>query len=134
MQEFVPKSGNNYVVMRHGESESNVAGVISANIENKDVVTEAGVQQVLAATDELKGHNIDLIIVSPFMRTQQTAELVREQLGLPVEAVIVDDSIREFDLADEFEGSVGIMIMQLTLQLGRNDLPRSFLVQKTVVM
>jgi len=104
MQEFVPKSGNNYVVMRHGESESNVAGVISANIENKDVVTDTGVQQVLTATEELKDHNIDLIIVSPFMRTKQTAELVREQLGLPVEAVIVDDRIREFDLADEFEG------------------------------
>ena len=104
MQEFVPKSGNTYTLMRHGESESNVAGVISANITNKDVVTEAGVQQVLKTAEALKGHNIDLIIVSPFMRTKQTAELMRGQLGLSEDAVIVDDRIREFDLADEFEG------------------------------
>jgi isoleucyl-tRNA synthetase len=104
LKSYVPKSNNHYFVMRHGQSESNVAGVISANITNDDPVTEEGKQQALATAAELQNQNIDLIIVSPFMRTQQTAELVREQLGLPADAVIVDDRIREFDLADEFEG------------------------------
>ena len=104
LKTYVPKSNNNYFVMRHGQSESNVAGVISANITNDDPVTEEGKQQALATAAELQNQNIDLIIVSPFMRTQQTAELVREQLGLPADAVVVDDRIREFDLADEFEG------------------------------
>lgn len=104
LKEYVPQSGNEYFVMRHGESKSNVAGVISANIKNEDPLTEKGREQVLASVAELQKQKIDMIIVSPFMRTQQTAELVREQLGLPSDAVYVDERIREFDLADELEG------------------------------
>jgi len=37
LQEFVPKSGNQYLLMRHGESKSNVAGVVSTNKEPKMV-------------------------------------------------------------------------------------------------
>lgn len=104
LKQYVPKSNNTYVVMRHGESESNVKGVISANMQNDDSITDTGREQVLATAAELKNHDIDLIIVSPFMRTKQTAEIVREQLGLVADSVIVDERIREFDLADEFEG------------------------------
>ncbi len=104
LKEYVPKSGNSYFVMRHGQSTSNVAGVISSNIENEDPVTAEGIEQVLVSARQLQDKQIDLIIVSPFMRTKQTAELVREQLGLAAEAVIIDERIREFNLADEFEG------------------------------
>ena len=104
LKQYVPKSNNTYVVMRHGESTSNVAGVISSNIDNNDPITEKGQQQALATAEKLRDQQIDLIIVSPFMRTRQTAELVREQLGLATDALIVDDRIREFDLAEEFEG------------------------------
>jgi isoleucyl-tRNA synthetase len=104
LKQYVPKSGNQYFAMRHGESESNVAGVISANIKNDDSVTEAGLEQVKKAAAELKGENIDLIIASPFMRTKQTAELVRAELGLPETALLFDEIIREYDLADEYEG------------------------------
>jgi len=104
LKEYIPRSNNTYVVMRHGESTSNVAGVISSNIDNDDPITENGKRQALATAEKLRDEQIDLIIVSPFMRTRQTAELVRDQLGLAPEAVIVDDRIREFDLADTFEG------------------------------
>jgi isoleucyl-tRNA synthetase len=104
LKEFVPKSGNQYFVMRHGESESNVAEVISANIDNDDSITSIGKEQVIKAAAELKNENIDLIIASPFMRTKQTAELIRAELGLPETALLFDEIIREYDLADEFEG------------------------------
>lgn len=104
LQEHVPKSGNQYFVMRHGESESNVKGVISANIDNQDSVTETGRAQVAETATALKGKEIDLIIASPFVRTRETAELMREQLGLSEDAVVIDERIREFDLGDEFEG------------------------------
>ncbi len=104
LKQYVPKSGNQYFVMRHGESESNVAGVISANIDNDDSITEAGKEQVKRAAVELKSENIDLIIASPFMRTRQTAELVRTELGLSETSLLFDEIIREYDLADEFEG------------------------------
>ena len=104
LQQYVPKSGNTYFTMRHGQSTSNVAGVISANINNEDPVTETGKAQVQASAASLKEKNIDLIITSPFMRTKQTAALLQAELGLGAEAVVVDARIREFDLADEFEG------------------------------
>ncbi len=106
LKEYVPKSGNQYFVMRHGESEGNVAGVISANINNDDSVTEKGRGQAQATASELEEKNIDLIIASPFMRTRQTAEIVRVKFGLPEAAVVFDDRIRELDLADELEGKL----------------------------
>ena len=104
LHEYSPKSGNQYFVMRHGESESNVARVISANIDNVDHVTENGKTQVATAAETLSEKNIDLIITSPFMRTKETAEQLREAFGLSEEAVVVDERIREFDIADSFEG------------------------------
>lgn len=104
LKKFVPASGNTYFVMRHGESESNVARIISANIDNQDDLTEVGKEQVAVAVEELKDKGIDLIISSPFQRTSHTAALLREGLGLPEDAMIYDERIREYDLADEFEG------------------------------
>jgi len=104
LKQFVPKSGNEYVVMRHGESESNAKGVISANIENDDSITDTGKEQVKATAAELKDAGIELIVHSPFMRTTQTAEVMRDELGLSADALVVAPEIREFDLADEFEG------------------------------
>ena len=104
LKEFIPSSNNKYIVMRHGESESNVEGIISANIDNDDSITEAGKEQVKKAAAELKDQNIDLIISSPFMRTRQTAEIVREELGLSETSLLFDEIIREYDLSDEYEG------------------------------
>lgn len=104
LKEHVPKSCNEYYVMRHGQSQSNVDGVISANIDNDDPITEEGKQQVMATAAELKDAGIELIIHSPFMRTTQTAELMRDALGLPAEALVVDEQIREYKLVDALEG------------------------------
>jgi isoleucyl-tRNA synthetase len=104
LKALVPKSNNNYFVMRHGESESNVAAVISSNIDNDDSITDAGKEQVKKTAADLKEQNIDIIIASPFMRTRQTAELVRQELGLPETALLFDEIIREYDIADEYEG------------------------------
>lgn len=104
LQAHVPKSGNEYFVMRHAESESNVKRVISANIDNEDNLTANGKTQAAATAEALKDKNIDLIIASPFQRTTETAALVREGLGLPEDAVHYDERLREFDLDDSFEG------------------------------
>lgn len=104
MQAYAPQSGNEYFVMRHGESESNVKGVISANIDNQDELTATGKEQTMTTAQALKDQNIDMIIASPFMRTTQTAQLVMETLGLAEDALVFDERIREFDLDDSFEG------------------------------
>lgn len=104
LKEYVPNSGNQYFVMRHGESTSNAKGVISANVDNDDPLTEQGQQQVRDTAAHLQDAGIELIIHSPFMRTTQTAQLMRDELGLPADALVAAPEIREFDLADEFEG------------------------------
>lgn len=98
----VPKSGNTYLIMRHGEAESNVTGSISAQKEHNDPLTEKGTEQVKTAAEELKGKGIDLIIHSGFIRTKMTAELVAETLG--VSELIEDERIQELQMPSEFEG------------------------------
>jgi len=100
MLEYVPKSGNKYLTMRHGQSESNVAKIISCNKDNADGLTEEGRTQAKLAAEEL--NDIDLIIHSGFERTKETAEIVAERLG-DIE-MLEDDRIRELDLSDNFEG------------------------------
>ncbi|MCA9366594.1 class I tRNA ligase family protein, partial [Candidatus Kaiserbacteria bacterium] len=101
LQEFVPKSGNTYILMRHGEAESNVAEVISANKENNDPLTENGKAQVVEALVHIPT-DVDVIIHSGFMRTKATAELIAEHC--PQAELIEDDRIKELDIADSYEG------------------------------
>jgi len=104
LKQYVPKSGNEYFVMRHGEAQSNVDGVISTNIEQEDDLTDAGKEQIQAAVTDLQDKGIDLIIASPFQRTSHSAALLREGLGLPEEALVYDARIGEYQLADEYQG------------------------------
>ena len=90
------KSGNTYFVMRHGEAEHNLGGFISDAKDAPDHLTEKGKEQVRQSAEAIKNKKIDLIVASPFIRTEETTEIVREVLGLPKESVITDDRLHEF--------------------------------------
>jgi isoleucyl-tRNA synthetase len=98
LKQYVPKSGNTYLLMRHGESESNHSDVTCTNIEDENPLTELGKTQAVASAELLKDKNIDLIITSPFERTRQTAEIVRDALQLEQSQVIVDARLEEVQL------------------------------------
>ncbi len=100
IKQYAKKSGNSYIVMRHGESESNTRGVCSGDPNNNHPLTEKGRADARASAEALKGKGITTIIASPNMRTQQTARIVAETIGLPVEAIITDARIKEFDFGD----------------------------------
>ena len=104
LQEYVPRSGNRYFLMRHGETEGNLSRRISTDAAHVDPLTENGVAQVKEAAKKLATNKIDLIIASPFHRTKETAELVRAELGLPEDAVIVDARIGEMAVGDALQG------------------------------
>ncbi len=104
MQEFVPKSGNSYILMRHGEAASNLTGKISAKNDNQDILTELGIEQVGLAAQRLKDKKIDLIIHSGFLRTKNTAEIIAKELGLPAENVMEDRRLIELQAGEDFEG------------------------------
>jgi isoleucyl-tRNA synthetase len=101
LQEYVPKSGNQFVLMRHGESESNINLIVSSNKDSQDGLTEKGREQVQVAKDNIEA--VDIIIHSGFQRTRETAEIVAEKF--PNAELVEDSRIRELDLNDDYEGN-----------------------------
>jgi isoleucyl-tRNA synthetase len=98
------RSGNTYLIMRHGEAESNVAGVVNCDKDSNDGLTETGRAQAQEAAAKLKEGGVDIIYHSGFARTRETAEIVREALGLSVEQVIEDERLAELRIGPDYEG------------------------------
>lgn len=91
---------NDYTSMRHGESEHNLKGVMNAIPDAPYHITDLGKKEVKEGASSLK--KVDVIYASPFLRTRETAEIVKETLGISAE-IIFDDRLREFGIGT-FEG------------------------------
>lgn len=98
IEELKQRPKNTYFVIRHGQSENNVTKTMSSVVTNKHHLTDLGKEQVRKSAETLKHKKIDLIITSPFLRTKETAEIVREVLGLGRDQVIEDTKIVEWKL------------------------------------
>ncbi len=97
---MVRRSGNRYFVMRHGEAKDNVKNIEDIAGDPNNHLTDKGKNEVVQTAAELKNEKIDLIIASPFLRTQETAKMVQKDLGLPDSALVTDDRLREVESAD----------------------------------
>lgn len=71
-------------LIRHGQSEANVQGVISDVITRPVSITKIGVTQVQKSAKKLKDKNIEIIYASPFLRTIQTAEIISKEIEVPI--------------------------------------------------
>jgi isoleucyl-tRNA synthetase len=89
------RSSNSWFAMRHGEAESNARGFVSQDNAAPAHLTETGRAQAAASAEDLKKQGITKIYCSPLFRTMETAEIVREALGLPASAVVVDERLKE---------------------------------------
>ncbi|MDE2116929.1 MAG: class I tRNA ligase family protein, partial [Patescibacteria group bacterium] len=100
----IKRSGNTYLLLRHGECEANVEGI--SNSEKLDAygLTEKGRDEVAARIKEIKKHGVDLIVASDFLRTKETARLVADALGIPERDIVYDERLREYDVGPEREG------------------------------
>jgi isoleucyl-tRNA synthetase len=98
LKQKTKKSGNAYYVMRHGETENNLKGIVSSNVNSEDCLTDHGHTQVQKTAEELKEKHIDLIVTSPFVRTKESAEIVAETLGLDKDSIVYDDRLHEMSL------------------------------------
>ncbi|MEK7641930.1 MAG: class I tRNA ligase family protein [Patescibacteria group bacterium] len=96
------KTRNEYFIMRHGEAENNVEGILNSDPSKQYHLTQKGKDQVSESTRSLKG-KIDLIYVSPLLRARETAEIAAQAAGLSVEAIISDDRLIEMGMG-ELEG------------------------------
>ena len=81
-------------LLRHGEAEAR------ARNDAERPLTERGRKEVRRSAERLRGRPLQYILASPYLRAQQTAEIVREVLGLPLPLTTVDwatpdDSPRE---------------------------------------
>ncbi len=102
LKTYVPKSGNEYLVMRHAEARSNVEGFLNGDATKDNPVTEKGMEQIKDAVASLPS-DIDYIFYSPLPRAKTTAAMVAELLGLPDSVLIEDARIRESGMG-ELEG------------------------------
>lgn len=60
-------------VIRHGETEENITGVMQGNMDT--VLNETGRKQAIALREKVNNANIDFAVVSPKKRTMETADL-----------------------------------------------------------
>ena len=84
------------ILIRHGESEANVRGILSEELEYYNL-TESGRSQAERIGNILRNYRIDGIFSSPILRTRETAEIISRVTGIRVE--ILED-IRESGLGD----------------------------------
>ncbi|UVE19275.1 phosphohistidine phosphatase SixA [Pseudomonas sp. LS44] len=70
-------------LLRHGEAEPH------ARTDAERHLTKRGRKEVLQSSAQLDGRPLAAILASPYIRAQQTAELVREALGVRVSITTV---------------------------------------------
>jgi len=78
-------------LLRHGESAGN-AGRVFATRSLDPPLTETGVAQVTMQAEALSSVRFGAIYASPLLRARQSAAIVSQRCGLPVQVV---DSLRE---------------------------------------
>lgn len=104
LKSLTKKSGNQYFVMRHGQTEHNLKELWNYGNQDGDPLTAAGRLQVDATVATLKQHKIDLIIASPFLRTLETAGVLATALGIAPEAIITDPRLAEWRVGSDYDG------------------------------
>lgn len=82
-------------LLRHGQ-----AGPYVRTGDHLRELTDRGRREVLHAAGHLLGESLDAILVSPYVRAQQTADLVHEALGrapalITIDGITPDDDPRE---------------------------------------
>jgi len=102
LKQRTKRSGNTYVLMRHGEAENNTGALHLQKTHVSGALTDKGKQQAIDAAAALR-EQPDIIIASPYVRTRETATSVASALGYKNE-VLYDDRLREWDVRTIYEG------------------------------
>jgi phosphohistidine phosphatase len=81
-------------LLRHGEAEP------QARTDAQRELTRHGAKQVMRSAAQLLGRPLMVILASPYVRTQQSAQLLRETLGLGIEIISVPWLTPDAELAE----------------------------------
>ncbi len=108
LKKHTKKSGNTYFVMRHGQSEGNVLGLLDSDGDATNFLTEKGRQQAEVGATSLEGKGVSKIYASPLLRARETAEIVAKKLGFDSETINYDERLRELNFGTFFAGKKGV--------------------------
>ena len=86
--------------VRHGKSIANANATIG---EPDTPLAEEGLEQARVTGYDLRSQNVTKIVCSPFIRAQQTAEIIAGELGLPLDSIQVIPEFHERRMG-ELEG------------------------------
>lgn len=94
------------LLLRHGQTAMSIEKRFSGS--SNPELTQVGRAQAAAAATLLAGSGAAAVVASPLVRTQQTAALVADALGLPVQ---IEPDLRETDFGD-WEGCTFAEVQQ----------------------
>jgi broad specificity phosphatase PhoE len=80
------------LLVRHGETDWNAEGRLQGHTDRP--LSDYGREQARRLADDLEGEALEGLYASDLARARETAEIVGEQLGLPV---VLDPDLREKD-------------------------------------
>lgn len=77
-------------LIRHGLSVGNVDGVFAGSLDTP--LSSTGQDQAKDAGKKIKGdgHIFDLIVASPLIRTQHTAQSIAKEIGYPIDKILTN--------------------------------------------
>jgi probable phosphoglycerate mutase len=87
---------NSYYLMRHGQSETNVAGIVVSTVAAGTTgygLTAAGECQVISSLAQFSGPRPSRVVSSDFLRARQTATLAAAYFELP--EPVLEQGLRE---------------------------------------
>lgn len=77
-------SANTYYLVRHGEAENNILGVLNATERGEYALTNTGREQIKELAAWITKEPVDFIVSSPLRRARETAEILRDTLEVPL--------------------------------------------------
>ena len=86
-----------FYFVRHGQSEANAALIVA---DSTPPLTENGIGQAQRTGEELKHKNISCIMTSPYIRAQQTAEIIAGEVAVGIKDIKIVDELRERGLGE----------------------------------
>ncbi len=94
------KLKNKYYILRHGKTDYQInkkEKIYPRDCTDKVPLSEVGRKDVKESAKKLKDVKITAIFSSDFLRTKQTAEIVKETIGFDKE-IVFDKRLRDLDL------------------------------------
>lgn len=83
------------LLVRHGQAQSNVSMTLTSYPEVTPMpLSNQGRQEVTDSAEKLRGIHVDALFASPLTRTQETASIMSDVVGVPI---ITELRLRETD-------------------------------------